>query len=133
MNTLKTASLAVAVFCISAPLQAAPLYYDCKIENAYGLDSDNALQPVSSDHELIGSKFHVTRLTGEISGKLVHTRGATKFRVIHRGTEEAPFKSIAEYTGHVQLLVIDESAEGDVKPFVVNTSEGLSIASGSCK
>ena len=114
-------------------VNAAPLYYDCVVHHSYGLAADGELVSEENGNGFVGSAFHVNRITGEISGTLTHTRGADSTRILHRGNSDTPFKSIAEFNGDLQLLIINEAAEGAEKAFVINTGGGTGIQSGVCE
>ena len=128
---------------------AGELAYTCKVIHVYELDNDGSLRTSNWEKQFKNSDFSVSRVTGEIAGKLIPTLLANSTKVINKGNQEYSFKSIAlfdavnkplssvgedaESTAGVQILEIQEFRHGDKKPFVAMSMGGAGIITGFCK
>lgn len=113
------------------------------------MDNDGSLRTSNWEKQFKNSDFSVSRVTGEIAGKLIPTLLANSTKVINKGNQEYSFKSIAlfdavnkalssvgedaESTAGVQILEIQEFRHGDKKPFVAMSMGGAGIITGFCK
>ena len=118
---------------ICTNLNAATLSYTCEVTNVYGLNDDGSLKVSGFDKGMKGSKFSVSRVTGEIIGQVVPTIVANSTRVINKGSSENSFKTVAEFDEQFQILEVQEFRKGDSKPFVSSSMGGAGIVTGLCK
>ena len=114
---MKLTSIAILLL-ICTNLNAATLSYTCEVTNVYGLNDDGSLKVSGFDKGMKGSKFSVSRVTGEIIGQVVPTIVANSTRVINKGSSENSFKTVAEFDEQFQILEVQEFRKGDSKPFV---------------
>lgn len=137
------------LFVVSSASHASELAYTCKVTHVYDLDGDGSLKASVWEKKLVGMQFSVSRVTGEIIGKVIPTLLANSTKVINFGNKEYSFKSIAffdavnkplstgdedsESTANVQVLEIQEFRAGDIKPFVAMSMSGVGIVTGLCE
>ena len=137
------------LFAVSSASIAGELSYTCKVTHVYDLDDDGSLKASFLEKNLVGLQFSVSRVTGEIIGKVIPTLLANSTKVINIGNKEYSFKSIAyfdavnkpfstgnedaESTASVQVLEIQEFHDGDIKPFVAMSMGGSGIVTGLCE
>ena len=112
---MKLTSIAILLL-ICTNLNAATLSYTCEVTNVYGLNDDGSLKVSGFDKGMKGSKFSVSRVTGEIIGQVVPTIVANSTRVINKGSSENSFKTVAEFDEQFQILEVQEFRKGDSKP-----------------
>ena len=93
---MKLVSTAILLL-ICTNLNAATLSYTCEVTNVYGLNDDGSLKVSGFDKGMKGSKFSVSRVTGEIIGQVVPTIMANSTRVINKGSSENSFKTVADF------------------------------------
>ena len=129
---MKLTSCAILLL-ICTNLNAATLSYTCEVTNVYGLNDDGSLKVSGFDKGMKGSKFSVSRVTGEIIGQVVPTIVANSTRVINKGSSENSFKTVAEFDEQFQILEVQEFRKGDSKPFVSSSTGGAGIVTGLCK
>ena len=129
---MKLTSIAILLL-ICTNLNAATLSYTCEVTNVYGLNDDGSLKVSGFDKGMKGSKFSVSRVTGEIIGQVVPTIVANSTRVINKGSSENSFKTVAEFDGQFQILEVQEFRKGDSKPFVSSSTGGAGIVTGLCQ
>jgi hypothetical protein len=129
---MKLTSIAILLL-ICTNLNAATLSYTCEVTNVYGLNDDGSLKISGFDKGMKGSKFSVSRVTGEIIGQVVPTIVANSTRVINKGSSENSFKTVAEFDEQFQILEVQEFRKGDSKPFVSSSTGGAGIVTGLCK
>jgi|TARA_B110000977_G_C10773272_1_gene375526 hypothetical protein len=129
---MKLTSIAILLL-ICTNLNAATLSYTCEVTNVYGLNDDGSLKVSGFDKGMKGSKFSVSRVTGEIIGQVVPTIVANSTRVINKGSSENSFKTVAEFDEQFQILEVQEFRKGDSKPFVSSSTGGAGIVTGLCK
>ena len=129
---MKLTSIAILLL-ICTNLNAATLSYTCEVTNVYGLNDDGSLKVSGFDKGMKGSKFSVSRVTGEIIGQVVPTIVANSTRVINKGSSENSFKTVAEFDEQFQILEVQEFRKGDSKPFVSTSMGGAGIVTGLCK
>ena len=129
---MKLTSCAILLL-ICTNLNAATLSYTCEVTNVYGLNDDGSLKVSGFDKGMKGSKFSVSRVTGEIIGQVVPTIVANSTRVINKGSSENSFKTVAEFDEQFQILEVQEFRKGDSKPFVSSSMGGAGIVTGLCK
>jgi|TARA_B110000240_G_C13410480_1_gene414963 hypothetical protein len=129
---MKLTSIAILLL-ICTNLNAATLSYTCEVTNVYGLNDDGSLKVSGFDKGMKGSKFSVSRVTGEIIGQVVPTIVANSTRVINKGSSENSFKTVAEFDEQFQILEVQEFRKGDSKPFVSSSMGGAGIVTGLCK
>ncbi len=130
-------------------LSADDLMYKCIVKNVYVLNDDGSLKNSNMEKEFKGSEFSVSRISGEIVGKVLPTLMANSTKVINKGNESYSFKSVAEFdavnkplsngsedavsTASLQLLEIQIFQQGAIKPFVAMSMGGAGIVTGTCE
>lgn len=112
--------------------------YSCTIENVYGLAPDATLQISAWNQDAKGSRFVVSRLTGQIIGDWLPTLNATSVEVLRPGDdEEWAFHSAARFdvggNHNVQIVHIEQFRKGPRKPFVAAALGGFGIFTGHCE
>jgi len=130
INAIMCFSLLFAIYSNSI---AGELAYTCKVMHTYKLNDDSSLKRSNLDKQFKGSKFSVSRITGEIIGEVLPTLLADSTKVIHKGNEEYSFKAIANFKNQIQLIEVKEFLQGERKPFVAMSMGGAGIASGVCR
>ena len=123
--------LSVSLTCYSAI--GGELAYTCEVIHVYALADDGSLQTSSMEKEFRGNQFSVSRVTGEIIGYVVPTLLAKATRVINQGNHEYSFKAIADFGNQVQLIEVQEFAQGQQKPFIATSMGGAGIVTGVCR
>jgi len=118
---------------VSASATAGPLAYTCEVLRVYDLSEKGTLKASGFEKFLKGSLFSVSRVTGEIIGATVPTLLAKSTRVVNKGSTENSFKSVANFEVNIQILQVQEFRDGSVKPFVVSSTSGADIFTGTCK
>lgn len=113
--------------------EAGALGYVCVISKVYDLDDTGGLRVSIWQEEFKGSKFSVSRKTGNIEGKVLTTILAKNTRVINHGSKENSFKAVADFAGQIQVIEIQEFKESAMKPFVATSMGGAGIVTGMCK
>ena len=107
---------------------AGELAYTCEITHVYNLEDDGFLTATNAwEKHFVGSKFSVSRVTGEIIGEVLTTVAATSTKVINKGNKDYFFTSIAHFENQAQLIEIQEFIKGDKKPFVAMSLGGAGI------
>tara|TARA_B100000795_G_C22771358_1_gene428024 strand:- start:1287 stop:1676 length:390 start_codon:yes stop_codon:yes gene_type:complete len=129
---MKLVSTAILLL-ICTNLNAATLSYTCEVTNVYGLNDDGSLKVSGFDKGMKGSKFSVSRVTGEIIGQVVPTIMANSTRVINKGSSENSFKTVADFGEQFQILEVQEFKKEDSKPFVSSSMGGAGVLTGLCK
>ena len=129
---MKLVSTAILLL-ICTNLNAATLSYTCEVTNVYGLNDDGSLKVSGFDKGMKGSKFSVSRVTGEIIGQVVPTIMANSTRVINKGSSENSFKTVADFGEQFQILEVQEFRKEDSKPFVSSSMGGAGVLTGLCK
>ena len=129
---MKLVSTAILLL-ICTNLNAAALSYTCEVTNVYGLNDDGSLKVSGFDKGMKGSKFSVSRVTGEIIGQVVPTIMANSTRVINKGSSENSFKTVADFGEQFQILEVQEFRKEDSKPFVSSSMGGAGVLTGLCK
>jgi hypothetical protein len=135
------------LFSLSTISFSGELSYTCKILHVYDLDDKGFLRTSGWEKQFENSEFSVSRVTGEIIGKVLPTLLANSTKVINKGNKEWSFASIADFdivnkplssgsedkksTASIQLLEVEEFHKGDSKPFFAVTLSG--IVTGLCK
>ncbi|MFQ5752223.1 MAG: hypothetical protein ACE5HI_09525 [bacterium] len=123
--------------------------YKCKVNHIYNLTTEGSLMISNWEKQFRGSEFFVSRITGEITGKVVPTLLANSTKVINKGNESWSFRAISEFdavnkpfsskkedtatAASIQLLEIQEFRNGDRKPFVAMSMGGAGIVTGMCE
>jgi hypothetical protein len=134
--------LAVIAIAMPSVAHAGTDSYACEVKQALSLsEKDGMLSPESSaiQNVVIGSKFSVSRITGQVIGETVGTETASSTKVLERGSIKNSFRSIADWadpnlaTHAFQLLEIEEFVKGPDKPFLVFSSGGVGLRSGFCR
>lgn len=143
----------IIIFCIllisSQDSTSDELTYNCKVNHVYDLNNEGSLRISNFEKKFKDSEFSVSRVTGEVVGKVIPTLLARSTKVINKGNNEYSFKSIADFdavnkplssgsedeksTASIQLLEIQEFRHGDIKPFVAISMGGAGIVTGLCK
>ena len=132
----KSASIlacAFSLFAISFTANAASLSYTCKVKRIYDLSDNGTLETSSFEKTMKGSSFSVSKVTGEIIGQVMPTLNADSTRVIHSGSNEYSFKSVADFGNQFQIIEIQEFKKGENKPFVASSMGGAGIVTGLCE
>jgi hypothetical protein len=132
MNPLHIAALAIATSALVNQAVAGPTSYSCTVEKVYELDGVT-LRQSTWEKDFKGSRFSVSRLSGEIIGEVLSTRLAISTSVVNLGSKSDSFKSVALFEGQVQLLEVHEYRLGDSKPFFAAALGGAGIITGTCK
>jgi len=108
--------------------------YSCAIKTSWRLADDGNLALPST----FGGKFVVDRDTGRTLGAIKNYNktayGDFQPKVIDRGNHEQYFKALTIYGSHnpsIQLVVVQEFAGSDSKPFMVTHSG--TVTTGVCK
>lgn len=109
--------------------------YSCVIEETYFLKDSGSLD--GSDYGA-GKTFTIDRGTGRTLGAIKNYNttayGDFQPKVIDRGNHEQYFKALTIYGSHnpsIQLVVVQEFASSDSKPFMVTHSG--TVTTGVCK
>jgi hypothetical protein len=115
--------------------------YACKVAHIYSLTVDGSLV-APLDKGIVGSKFTVSRKSGEIAGQILTTGLAMSTRVIEKGSTKNSFRAIAEFgdsfrfgdgSHAYQILDVQEFRSDAVKPFVITSMGGYGIVTGTCE
>ncbi len=112
---------------------AGELTYTCKIFNVYDLSSYGYLKHSDLEKRFKGSEFIISRATGDIIGVSVPALLPRSTKIVIKGNDENPFRSVAEIRDGVQVIEIDESVPGKEKPFIAISIGGTEIVTGLCK
>jgi hypothetical protein len=130
--------LAVIAIAMPSVAYAGTVSYACEVKQGLSLsEKDGMLYPDSS--AVIGSKFSVSRTTGQVIGETVGTETASSTKVLERGSTKNSFSSIADWadphlaTHAFLLLEIKEFVKGPDKPFLLFAPGGVGLRSGFCK
>jgi hypothetical protein len=119
----------------SSAAYGGELAYSCEVAHEHHLDDEANLRPFRNPVD-VGKTFEVSRLTGEVEGSPLSTRGATTIQVVDEGASEWSFKTVASTTGdegaNLQVLIVEEFSSGEWKPFVAITVYGA-VISGMCR
>ena len=127
------------VFLFPLSVSAGQLAYTCEITHVYNLEDDGALKSTKIwENQFVGSKFSLSRVTGEIIGEVLTTAVATSTKVINIGKEGYYFTSIAYFEGRpekkeMQLIEVMEFNSAKKKPFVAMSLGGAGIVTGMCE
>jgi hypothetical protein len=113
--------------------QGGELAYVCTVEHVYGVSDYGELVESELDGELEGARFAASRLDGKILGEVLATPLAESTRVVDRGSSSNSFKAIADFGDQFQSLEVQESGEGERKPFVALSMGGAGIVTGVCR
>jgi len=126
-------SLILIIF-VNVCAMASELAYTCEVKHIYALSSEGSLKPAAHyDKKFKGNSFSVSRLTGEIIGRVLPTLMAKSTRVINKGSKEWSFRAVADFGNVFQIIVVEEFKEGVLKPFVSSSMGGAGIVTGLCK
>ena len=120
------------LFVVSLNAVAGELTYTCKIINVYELASYGSLRHSDLEKQFKDSEFIISRATGDIIGVAVPTLLPRSTKIINKGNDENPFRSIADFRDGVQLIEIYESASEE-KPFIAISIGGTEIITGLWK
>lgn len=112
---------------------AGDLAYICVVTHVYDLSENGSLETSSFEKTMKGSKFSVSRETGEILGEVVPTLMAKSTRVVNRGSKENSFKAVADFGDQYQVLEVQEFRKGPIKPFASSSMGGAGVVTGQCK
>jgi hypothetical protein len=121
---------AVLILYASGNAIAGGLAYTCEVAHVYAVSDCGSLIPSALEKNMRGSLFSVSRVTGEIIGEVIPTLMAKSTRVVNKGSTKNSFKTTADFGGQYQLLEIQESRSGDVKPFVATSMGGPGRSEG---
>jgi hypothetical protein len=113
--------------------QGDELAYVCTVEHVYGVSDYGKLIESELDDELEGARFAVSRFDGKILGEVLATPSAESTRVVNRGSSSNSFKAIADFGEQFQSLEVQESGEGERKPFVALSMGGPGVVTGVCR
>ena len=113
-------------------VNATPPAYSCEVVHVYDLADDASLKKSGFEETMKGSIFSVSRVTGEITGKVVQTNMASSTRIVNAGSEKDSFKAVADFEGQVQVIEVQEFKPGASKPFVASSMGGAGIVTGKC-
>jgi hypothetical protein len=132
MHPLRIAAIAIAIGTLVNQAMAGPISYNCTVEKVYKLDGVT-LRQSTWEKDFKGSRFSVSRLSGEIIGEVLSTSLAMSTSVVNPGSTSDSFKSVAFFQGQVQLLEVHEYKQGDSKPFFAASLGGAGLVTGTCK
>jgi hypothetical protein len=121
------------LFVASSTSVAGELSYTCKIINVYELSNDGSLRSSNLEKQFKGSEFVISRVTGDIIGVAVPTLLARSTKIINKGNNEYPFRSIADFGDRVQIIEIQGFVPEEEKPFIAISMGGAEIVTGLCK
>ena len=121
----------VIMTCICS--SAAELSFTCEVSKVYDLDETGLLRQSPWQDQFRGARFSVSRISGEIIGEVIPTLMAEKTRVVHTGSSEYSFKTVAEFDNQIQVLEVQEFLTDTEKPFVALSMGGAGIVTGICK
>jgi hypothetical protein len=130
MRPIITLSLLLAAWGIPG---AGELAYVCTVEHVYGVSDYGKLIESELDDEMEGARFAVSRIDGKILGEVLATPSAESTRVVERGSSTESFKAIADFGDQFQSLEVQESRDGERKPFVAFSMGGAGIVTGACR
>ncbi len=122
-----------ALLVVSFNAVAGELTYTCKITNIYELASYGSLVHSDLEEQFKGSEFVISRVTGDIIGVSVPTLLPRSTKIIIKGNNENPFRSVADTRTGAQLIEIDEFVAAEEKPFITISIGGNKIVTGLCK
>ena len=106
--------------------------YVCEAKGAWTL-AEGTLKSHDNANLLIGAKFRVSRVTGEMTGNLGFSSAGWNVNVMDLGSEQQSFKVLySSIGGYVDLglLEIQQSQKGDVKSFIY--LDALHLYTGIC-
>ena len=112
---------------------AGELTYTCKILNVCELAGYGSLKHSDLEKQFKDSEFIISRATGDIIGVAVPTLLPGSTKIVIKGNDENPFRSVAEIRDGVQVIEIDESVPDEENPFIAVTIGGAEIVTGLCK
>ena len=112
---------------------AGELTYTCKIINVYELANNGFLKHSDLEKQFKDSEFIISRATGDIIGVAAPTLLPGSTKIVIKGNDENPFRSVAEIRDGVQVIEIDESVPDKEKPFIAVSIGGAEIVTGLCK
>ncbi len=112
---------------------AGELTYTCKIINVYELANNGSLKHSDLEKQFKDSEFIISRATGDIIGVAVPTLLSGSTKIVIKGNDDNPFRSVAVIRDGVQVIEIDESVPGKEKPFIAISMGGTEIVTGLCK
>ena len=132
---MKYLLIATCALLMPVSVSAGELAYTCNVLQVFDLNDDGSLATINKnwEKEFIGSKFSVSRNTGEITGEVVPTLMANSTKVIHKGNKEYSFKSVAYFENQAQLIEVQEFKKGEQKPFIDMSMGGAGIVTGVCE
>ena len=107
--------------------------YTCKILNVCELAGYGSLKHSDLEKQFKDSEFIISRATGDIIEVVVPTLLPGSTKIVIKGNDENPFRSVAEIRDGVQVIEIDESVPDEEKPFIAVTIGGAEIVTGLCK
>ena len=107
--------------------------YHCEVIHVYTLADNATLETSSWEKEFKGSKFSISRATGDIIGEVLPTLLAKSVKVIHQGSDQYYFKSVADFENQVQTIEVKEFKEDRHKPFAAMSLGGAGIVTGVCE
>ncbi|MFQ5685741.1 MAG: hypothetical protein ACE5GV_03695 [Candidatus Scalindua sp.] len=118
---------------VSLNAVAGELTYTCKIINVYELANYGSLRHSDLEKQFKDSEFIISRVTGDIIGAAVPTLLPRSTKIVIKGNDENPFRSVADIRDGVQLIEIYESVPDEEKPFIAISIGGTEIITGLCK
>lgn len=121
------------LFVVSFNAVAGDLTYTCKIINVYELANYGSLKHSDLEKQFKGTGFVISRVTGDIIGVAVPTLLPRSTKIVIKGDDENPFRSIADYKDGVQLIEIYAFVPQEEKPFIALSIGGTEIITGLCK
>jgi hypothetical protein len=124
----------ILLFSIGA-VEASTPQYQCRIHAVYVLNNDGSLSP-SQLPEQKERSFAVDRESGMVVGQGLSNATTHTRTVLDYGDDSHPFKLVWVHKlqpgrRQMQTLVIEENAEGQVKPFVAQSDAGM--ITGTCQ
>ena len=112
---------------------AGELTYTCTVVHAYKLDVDSSLKSSNWEKDFKNSQFSISRIDGQITGKVVPTFMAKSTHVHNKGDKVNAFKASADFGDQFQLIEVQEFIKGEQKPFIALSLGGAGIVTGLCK
>jgi len=131
VQKLSAATFSLFAFCV--PSLGGELAYVCTVEHVYKVSAYGKLIASELDDEMEGARFAVSREDGKILGEVLTTPSAKSTRVVDRGSRSNSFKAVADFGDQFQIIEVQESHEGETKPFVAASMGGAGIISGVCR
>jgi hypothetical protein len=143
--------ITLAVFAVlfsfhASTASSGQIDYTCTVRHVYSLQENGSLETSLPPHpesemekQMKKDSFTISRETGAIKGKAstLDTSAAKSTLVIHKGSEENSFETVADYgtfksgTHPYQVIKVKEYLKGSEKPFVAMGD--MEVITGICR